>query len=288
MKPLFGIDCTENKKNEVLNLEQFLVQKTTSAMEETLQSTVTEAEEYLEQSKLPAVLRGAQWLCGAGTLLVATGILKALAKFDGPSIAQAYENAGYLFWIAGGCLVVWAILKLMSIRKMKALDEHEETSVLVSKSEGIQQAIYRELGVPANAPDVDVLVCRYKVKDGNVKYCNFAMTSTPYMHGSFKLFGGETELIFADLDGKYSIPRSALRQIRRIDKRIGVIGWNKDQEFRDEPYAQYKIKENNGVILYKPYYELSFRHDEEDWTILFPCYELDAFESATGLRAVVD
>ncbi len=286
MKPLFGVDCTENKNNEELNLEQFAIQKTSPAMQASLETTMEEAEEHLERSKLPAILRGAQWICGAGGLLIAVGILKAMAKFDGPSLAQAYKNAGFLFWIAGGCLIIWAVLKLLSLRQEKALAEDEKTSVLVSKSNSVQEAIFRELGVPTNALDVDVLLCRYKVKDGKIKHCNISMTSTPYMHVSFKLFAGENDIFFANLEGKYSVPRSAFREILRMDKRIGVLGWTKDVDFHENPYAQYKIKANNGLIFYKPYYELRLYYKGEDWVILFPCYELDAFESVTGLKTV--
>lgn len=51
-------------------------------------------------------------------------------------------------------------------------------------------------------------------------------------------------------------------------------------------YKAYKLSEgDNGLIYCKPYYILELDRAGERWGIYFPCYELPAFERATGLTA---
>ncbi len=286
MKPIFGIDCTENKKNDEMNLEQFLVQRPSSVMKQALDSAIESARNTDKQSKLPRVLTIAQWLCGAAAVLTIGGIVKALTKPDGPSISQAYNNAGFLFWIAGGCLILWTILKLLGMRKAKQVWEGEDAARMGAHLETAISGIYSELGVPEQAAEVDILTYYYKLKGEDAKPILKGMNNTCYLHLSFKLFSDGEKLYFANLDGKYSIPKSALGKLHKIDKRIAVINWTKDEEHTEGRYSAYKIKiDNNGYVYYKPYYKLELLLNGEPWCIEFPCYELPAFESVTGLKA---
>lgn len=285
MKPLFAIDLSENKKNEALNIEQFEVQRPSLSLKAALDAAMDEAEKTEQSSQLPGLLRAAQWLCGMGALLMITGLIRAMIGSDGVSLAQAYENAAAIFWAAGGCLILWGILKYFSIRKVKKVNEAEETALLESKLKSIPASIFQELGVPTDAPDVDVLQYRYKMKGGEVKPSMISTTGTAYMHLSVKLYTQNDSLYFVTLDGKFGLPLSAVQVIRKIDKKIAVIGWTKDQAPNEEPYSQYNIKDVHDLtVMYKPYYELHLSFGGENWTVQFPCYELPAFEAATGLK----
>lgn len=81
-------------------------------------------------------------------------------------------------------------------------------------------------------------------------------------------------------------PSDALRGIRKVSKRIRIEGWNKEEPCNQGRYKAYKLSEgDNGLIYCKPYYILELDRAGERWGIYFPCYELPAFERATGLTA---
>ena len=90
MKPCLGIDLTLNKKNEQFNGSEFLIQKTSVALSESLEASTDKAEKTIEKSKLPLPLRIAQFVCGIAALLITSGILKADV-----SLAEGYHNVRY-------------------------------------------------------------------------------------------------------------------------------------------------------------------------------------------------
>ena len=106
------------------------------------------------------------------------------------------------------------------------------------------------------------------------------------MQATAERFGTVTEL--AEV---YSLDLDELRQIAKVNKRIVVIGWNKEESPKKGEYKEYKISVNDGAantVSYKPYYILEGVHNGEAYGIYFPCYELPTFERLTGLRAKAD
>lgn len=283
MKPFFGIDLTTNKKNEQLNGMEFLLVQPSPAMTQAFERASQKANETTNRAQLPPVLRIAQWISGAVGGMIAVGILRGMGSV---TLQEAYQNAGALFWIAGGCLLIWTILKLASIHKAKTVMEKDESTQTFSNLEGVCKAIYSELGVPADAKEVDILSFFYKVKDGNIKVCEKGMQIAQYLNPIFKVFTDSENLYIANLEGKYAIPLSSLVSIRTVKKHIRIAGWNKDEEYNKGIYKQHKLTlDQYGCIHCKCYYILELNHNGESWGIYIPPYELPAFEALTGLKA---
>ena len=118
MKPFLGIDLTEDKKNETPNGTHFIVAQPSAVMKQALEAAAGKAEATSQKAKLPLVLRILQWTTGIVGGMIAIGTLRALTKTP---IAEAYRNAPALFWVMGGCLAVWAILKLLGILRAKTV-----------------------------------------------------------------------------------------------------------------------------------------------------------------------
>lgn len=288
IKPLFGIDCTENKDNEVTNFDRFCVQRVSPALKDSLESASLEAQETLESMKLPKILRWIQMFSGVGALCIVAGLLKGVLTEDGPTIPQAYENAPALFWVAGACVIIWGVLVWMASRRVKAFAEKEETALLSSKLESIASSIYHELGVPEDATEVDIPLCRYKIKKDTVKHEYIYSANTAHINGNFRIYINQQSLYFANLEGKFAVPVSSLRKIQRVDKSFSAYGWTKETEPNKEPYSQYKLSvDKNDVVRYKPYYELTMQYENEEWSVVIPAYELPVYESITGIKATV-
>ncbi|MBQ7106855.1 MAG: hypothetical protein IJN93_05005 [Clostridia bacterium] len=288
MKPFLGIDLTTNKKNEQMNGEEFVVAKPDLSLTQSLESFSENVEETIEKSKLPLPIRIGHWICGAVGVIVAIGILKALGGEDGVSFSEAYKNASWLFWLGSACLVAWALLKLISVRKEKNVLETEESSQAFNNLDKTCEAILSDLKVPQDSKEIDILSFFYKVKNNDIKVCEKGMQIAPYINPIFHIFADSENLYLANLEGKYAIPLSTVKVIRTIKKTIRIMEWNKDEEFNKGIYKQYKLSEDNyGCIICKRYHILEFQHNNDLWGIYIPCYELPVIEEITGLKADV-
>lgn len=287
MKPFLCIDISEDKNNEVVNGEDLIAVRPSEMMSSTLTGAAKNAGETLERAKLPTALRVLQWICGMAAAIIVLGVVKAIGRED-LTLAQAYSNAPTLFWVGGVCLVVWAILRFAASRKNKTVMESDEGSYSIEKLDSVISTVMGELGVPGDAREVDVLTFKYKVKNGEIKPKQGAMdfTATVYVNSVYKLFADSDCIYLADVGGKFEIPRSELRRISTVNKRISVPEWNKETPPTKGEYKQYKMTTNKyDCIFFKPYHILEFEHAGETWGIYFACYDLPAFEAATGLKA---
>lgn len=284
MKPLFCLDITESKNNEQPNGcdTDLLVQKPSDMLINSHDRIVEQTQTLESRAQLPTFLNLIRNLCGMAALLLAAGLSKALLSV---SLAQAYHNAAWVFFVAPICAVVWGVLTLMARHRKTTVLGDDTAGRTFSRLENSQKAIFDELGVPEDATAVDVLVFRYTVRNGQIKPKEL-MPSTPYIATQMQLFADEDRLYLAEISGKYAIPRSALRAIRTVKKRINFYGWNKDEKPRSKRFKPYKLGANQyGCIICRWYHILELELDGETWGIYFPPHERPAFESATGMRA---
>ena len=286
MKPFLGIDITTNKKNEQINGEEFVVAKPALSLMRSFESYSENVVETIKKSKLPLPIRIGHWICGAVGAVVAVGILKALGKENSVTLSEAYRNAPWLFWLGGACLVAWALLKLVSVRKENSVLGTQESSQVLNNLDKTCKAILLDLKVPSDSKEIDILSFFYKVKGDDIKICEKSLQIAPYINSVFHIFTDSDNLYLADLEGKYAIPLSMVKAIRTVKKNIRITEWNKDEKFDKGIYKQYKLREDNyGCIICKRYHILEFEYDNTLWGIYFPCYELPVMEEITGLKS---
>ena len=277
MKPFLGIDLTLNKKNDQFNGNEFLVQKPSSSLSESLEASTDKAEKTIEKSKLPLPFRIVKSMCGIAALLIAGGILKADV-----SLAEGYHNAPWLFWTAGICAVLWLIVWLCSNHKAKSVLDSDESAQAFSHLDGVANAVYSELAVPDDAKDIDILSFFYKIKDGEIKVQEKGMQVFQYFNPEFKIFSDEENLYLANLEGKYAFPLSSIVKIHTVKKHIRIAGWNKDEKYNKGIYEPFKLATDNyGCIHCKQYYILEINHQGVSYGIYFPSYELPTLEECT-------
>lgn len=285
MKPFLGIDLTTDKKNEKSNGEEFLVAVPSSAITQSFERFSDKAEEAIDKSKLPLPLRIGQFVFGIAGAIIALGIFKAVTKNEDISIALAYRNAPWMFWIGGICIVAWGILKFLSVRKAKNTFESEETQQTISSLGSVGNEIFSELAVPSDAKDIDILSFFYKIKNNEIKACEKGMQITPYFNPVFKIFADSENLYIANYEGKYAFPLSALTAIRTVKKHVSVPEWNKDEDYNKGIYKQFKLKQDDYDCIHcKNYHILEINYKNEVWGLYFPNYELPIFEELTGLK----
>lgn len=281
MKPFLGIDLTTDKRNEQFHGKEFLTLEPSAALLKSMESSTGKAEATVEQAKLPLPFRIIEYVCGLTALIFAGGILKSDV-----SLAEGYHYAPWLYWGIGICAVIWFILWIWGKQKANTVLSTEESTQILSHLEGASNAVYTELGVPADAKEVDILSFFYKVKGGNIKVCEKGMQIAKYLNPIFRVFADSENLYLANFEGKFMFPLSEIVSLHTVKKRIRIIGWNKDEAFNKGIYKQYKLTTDDFERIHCKYYHvLEINHHGETWGIYIPCYELPVFEELTGLKA---
>lgn len=287
MIPFLGKNVTTDKKNEELNGRELLTQVPAQDMTESWETSMEETLEMVEGAKLPLYLRVIRFVAGACGVVGVITVATVLKGEDGLTFAEAYQNAGFLFWLGGIGAVVWLALFIMGNKKMKDVLEGQQGVYTMSKVENISQNILLELGVPLDeVKEVDVLSFRYKISNDKLKVVDSFSAITPYTTYIFHIYQDEENLYLANLDGKYQIPKNALGAIKTVKKTIAIPEWNKETAPNKGEYKKYKLWTDQYDNVYMRYYHiLEFFHEGNVWGIYFPSYEIPIFEEMTGLRA---
>lgn len=281
MKPFYGIDRTTLKKNTFHEGDCFIAATVSDMTRQSYERALQSAAKELEATKLNPVLRGLKTVCSWITLIVFIGTIRALRNV---TMAEAFENAPGIFWIMGGCGIVWLVLTILTNRKAKNVMAGEDFSMSTRRLESEIDRVFRELQVPEDAKEVDVVQLTYRWKNGTVKISTTGSETTPYTNVSLRVFRREDVLCLADLENRYELPISAMRRLKMVKKPLVIQGWNKEEKLNDPFYKPYKLTMDNYERVHtKSYGLLELNHDGVDWALWLPPYELNYISALTGL-----
>ena len=283
MKPLFAIDITRNKKNETVNGQEFITATADTQNTEALEARQEALGETIKASRLPLWLHFVKLACGGfGALVFACSIEPAIDL----GIQQVMANAPILLIAGAVSLLIWAVLQVCSKRKEKKVLQEQNVEHQTAAIAQNERMIYEELGVPADAATIDILLFRYKLKDSEPIARTIGLQTVPYINLEVKAFVDRDCLCLIDTEARYEFPLDELRGIQRVNKRIGIMGWNKEEDPCKGIYKPYKMTVSDaGDVFFKPYYILEIERWGETYGIYFPCYELPTLERLTGLKA---
>jgi hypothetical protein len=281
MKPFYGIDRTTLKKNTFHEGDCFIAATVSDMTRQSYVRALQSAAKKLEATKLNPILRGLKTVCSWITLIVFIGTIRALGNV---TIAEAFENAPFIFWLMGGCGVVWLVLTILTNRKAKTVMAAEDFNMSTRRLESEIDRVFRELQVPDDAKEVDVVQLTYRWKNGTVKISTTGSETTPYTNVSLRVFRREDVLCLADLENRYELPISAMRRLKMVKKPLVIQGWNKEERLNDPFYKPYKLTMDNYERVHtKSYGLLELNHDGVDWALWLPPYELNYISALTGL-----
>ena len=281
MKPFYGIDRTTLKKNTFHEGDCFIAATVSDMTRQSYVRALQSAAKELEATKLNPLLRGLKTVCSWITLIVFIGTIRALRNV---TMAEAFENAPGIFWIMGGCGVVWLVLTILTNRKAKTVMAAEDFNMSTRRLEGEIDRVFRELQVPEDAKEVDVVQLTYRWKNGTVKISTTGSETTPYTNVSLRVFRREDVLCLADLENRYELPIAAMRRLKMVKKPLVIQGWNKEEKLNDPFYKPYKLTMDNYERVHtKSYGLLELSHEGVDWALWLPPYELNYISALTGL-----
>lgn len=287
MKPIFGIDITTDKNNEQMAADNFVAVAASKETAEKLEDSGNKAENTLKKAQLPL---GLSILRYVALVIGGIGILSFLNSFSELGFAAAYAASPLLFFAGIIGVVIFVALSVIETVKQKSVLDGEQAADIVNEIESVTATIYRELGVPTEAADVDVLLFRYKESDnGEIVPKEPMLGATAYINFEVKAFIDNNNLCLADLNYRYDFPMNAMSCITPVNKKISVPTWNKTLPITDETFKDYHLTKNSmDCIVVRSYYILEMIIDDEKYGIYFPAYELEAFKKLTGLRPIED
>lgn len=284
MKPFYGIDRTENRKNTFREGDCFIAASTSRAVSSAMERAAEGAAVQLRKSKLPFPLGGIRTVCGWAAALLLFSIIRALRSV---TLLDGYENAPFLFWLTGICGAVWLVLTIIGAVIRKNVQATEDFTVAVKRMEDQVDAAFRELGVPADAKDVDVIAISHRWKNGKLKPVAYGLETSERTTEPFKVFLREDRLCFATPEHRYEFRLSELQVLHSVKKHIYSKGWNKEEDYDEGFYKPYKLTvDNYGRIHMRSYGLLELEREGIRWAIWLPPYELNYISALTGLKIV--
>ena len=283
MKNIFGINVTEDRANTGFDGRVFHKRTVSSRSSDALDAAEELAMEAERTLKLPLWLRAVKSVSGFLALIAAIAIIQGL--LDSVSIAQAYQNAPELFHMAAVSFVLWLALFVAARKKMKSVMESDDYERKASRIGGALDSVARELDIPPDAKDIDILSFRYKMKKGKEKVVAGAFETYINLNCVAYVRDGFLHIVVSMRD-EFVIPLTGFTGIERVNKKIPIpiSHWNKETPFDKGEYKKYKMKANDFYIFFKPYYDFLIRHNGYDYKFSIPPYELDALSSLTGLE----
>ena len=164
---------------------------------------------------------------------------------------------------------------------VKRRDYEKENKAREGEDERRLKLFYKKLGVPEGANNIDVLCGIYRIdKKGKRKN---AMASD-FMSLDMKAYTDGESFMLADISTIYTFPLENICALKKTDRRVCMVGWNKTESYRDEKYREYKINgDNKGNVYFKGVASLQIKKDRTLYEILFPAYEINTLIKLTGL-----
>lgn len=284
MKPFLGIDLTTDKKNEKFDGLEFLVMEPSEALTKSFEDSQGNAEETVKKANIPMLIRVFQYV----SLFVGIVLGKSIAKNTLP-FSEAYQNAPWLYWGFGLSFLLCIGLWYLGKKRAESVLSTDESTQTFSRLEGIENAIYTELGVPSYSANIDVLSFFYKVDKGEIKVKEKPMQMFKYLNFEFKIFSDNENMYLVNCDGKFSFPLRDIVAIKKVKKHITFNNWNKEENFNKGIYKQYKIAADKyGTIHGKGYLLVEIKHNDEMFGIYIPDYEIQTLEAVTRIKAQVE
>ena len=222
MKPFLGIDITTNRKNERLNGNEFLILKPSEILSQTLAKTTEQKDVIIQKSKMPLLLRIIKSICLFLAFICVSALLRA--RF---SLAEAYHNAPWVFWLLPICVILFVLLTICEKVKSHQVLDTDENQHALATHDRVMKDILAELAVPDNAKNVDVLSCYYIERNGKIKAIEKGLQVHQFSNLIFKAYCDNENLYLTNCNGKYAFPLSSLSSIRTVKKHTVIKEWHK-------------------------------------------------------------
>lgn len=286
MKPIFCTDVTVNKNNTEINGKEFITKSIPEEKREMMDERASELQNKLAGAQTPGWMVTVKSIAGFAALIMAMNLFNVAMEKGLSAIFGENYITGTIVCL--GAIAIWLYLGREAKNRRKQAEADPETKRMTAELEAEIAMSMHEMGVPDDARGMDILVFNYKVKDGEIQPSAPMMMANVFMNFDCKAFDGGDSVCLADGDSVYSFKRSEIKALRKIDSKITVYSWNKEEAISDPKFALYSISTNKMGMVSCPYYYLvEIERGGEMHGLYIPCYEAEAIRELFGLDSAI-
>lgn len=231
-----------------------------------------------EKGSVPCLVTIFKFLLNLVWICIFGGMIQACGK--GTSWKEMYENVPMFFYVGGGTFLLWLLIQVVEKLKMKRAIETSDIEGMMHQADVLEAQLHMEIGIPEDAPCVDIIHQCYEMKKGKKKILH-AM-SYPFVNPEVYVYRKGDMLCFCDRTDEYSIPMDRIRGVELFKKPVQVSGWNKDEPITDDKYKEFKPSQTDAGYFVKQHYMIYVQGDAEEYIIRIPNYDFAKVESCVG------
>lgn len=282
MKIIYGTNVTENKKNTVGDENDFKIDRVSENQIKKFRFAYEKIGKQLSFSCVFIFL-----LLLRSILLLIWSIVFILSfytliknDFSFNSLfptrdAKTIEIVGLV------CFFVWGILFILDQLKKRKMPLSKRINAMAELEKAADECAI-EQDIPEDAANVDVMNYNYKIKNNRIKIMSPAISNF-----NKAAFIKDDFLCLADVSRIIYIPIKDITGIKRVNKRIKAIFWNKEESSQSEKYRNCKIimRDDNSFIVTE-YYSIIVVHNAETYELGIMPYDIDFFKEKLNLEIV--
>ena len=272
MRSLF----TVNVKTKEHGFDEFLIRKSENTLKAQYDANAKLMSGAIKRRFQPLIIISfIALMCG--------GFLTAffLDEVSDADFAQVYSTMGWALYIGIAGIALFVIFFAAAIVWMRKFMAHPQTQNLLEEQTELRDKIARDLRVPKESAEIDVMGCPYKLKGGKPKYDYKSYENLPMW-----VFVENDNLCFADLLGVWAVPLSDITAIMPFPGHAPLTSWNKEEKFNSPTYKR-MVRFYKGKYIVKGYYLLQFMRHGEEWEVSIPMYDADVICKLTGKYSAV-
>lgn len=185
--------------------------------------TTEQKDVIIQKSKMPLLLRIIKSICLFLAFICVSGLLRARV-----SLAEAYHNAPWIFWLLPICVILFVLLTICEKVKSHQVLDTDENQHALATHDRVMKDILAELAVPDNAKNVDVLSCYYTERNGKIKAIEKGLQVHQFSNLIFKAYRDNENLYLPIVTENMLSRLSSLSSIRTVKKHTVIKEWHKE------------------------------------------------------------
>ncbi len=283
MKVLFGVNITDNSKNEKEDGECFIVRKVPESL----------IDDYEPDENEPKEDKAKQWKVKIFNIfavcVLGAGLLGLSIPFDDESLSAAIIKdkiaESPLWFVISAVIAVLGVLLVIKGNRMENTYYEINEKEAEEEIDELDRKCYEFLGVPEGAYSFEVLSLCYKTEQGQVVFEQ--NSAIGFSNPELKAFTDRGYLYLADTESLYEIRPDTLGEIQKHNGKISILCWHKNIKYNKGEFQKYNIRKK-GLLKYTmdTYYSYNFAVNGELYKMYFPPYELETVLKATGAKLI--
>ncbi len=261
---LFSINLDDKS---VIDHEAFVLRRENAELSAEREKLSEELTHALHKTVKKSLLRMLPTFIGCGL-----GVLLGSVAFE---IFESKEVFPAVLGIVAGMLFVAGIVYgVINGKKQKANEDKPDEGMeeLDKAYEAFNAQVKRELGIPDDAPQVDILTYMYSPDDKTKKTVYSGDTANAFLEdGKLCFWYGEAVIGFS---------MSEVEALVKVNEPITFDDWMPDDPYDSLKYAQYDIEKKevdySEQYTMTGYYSLRLTHEGEPFELLFPLFDAEA------------